>query len=167
MKKSEAILVIKDFIRDIRLHYSNYVKRENQVQANRMAQARNAHIYAFMTAMQSDIFQAMKNKCYSRLQTITDPTQIRVTDYRIKDGCYFFMFSLTKKESTDNPIDVILEKIRNNINADIKQATFNLYSSNGPNMSLYYPFLYNGLYVIRLIDNGVDIHMICTTHLQP
>ena len=167
MKKSEAIVVIKDFIRDIRLHYKNYVKRESQVQANRMAQARNAHIYAFMTAMQSDIFQAMKNKDYSRLHTITDPSQIRITDYRIKEGCYFYIFSLTKKESTDAPIDVVLEKIRASINADIKQASFNLYTCYGPNMSLYHPFLYNGLYAIRLIDNGVDIHMICTTHLQP
>lgn len=167
MKKPEVVSVIKDFLGDIRLHYSNYVHRQNQSEAERMVLVRNEQIYVFMTAMQSDLFQAMKNKCYNRLHTITDPTQIRIKDYRIKEGCYFFIFSLTKKESTDNPIDVVLEKIRDSINADIKQATFDLYCSYGPNLSLYHPFLYNGLYAIRLIDNGVDILLICTTHFQP
>ena len=117
--------------------------------------------------MQADLFQAMKGKNYSRLSQINDPSQIRIINYAQKDGTYLYTFSLSKRESSDEIIDVILDKIKANINSDIQQASFSLYSSCGTDMGFFYPFLANGLYVIKLIDNGTDIIMICATHLQP
>ncbi|SFQ21323.1 hypothetical protein SAMN04487928_1247 [Butyrivibrio proteoclasticus] len=147
--------------------YTDYIHTSNEAEGAKAVYRRNICLYNFMLKMQADLFQAMKGKNYSRLSPISDPSQIRIADYVQKDGTYLYKFSLSKKSSDDEIIDVILDKISANINADIKQAAFSLYTSCGSDMQFYYPYLANGLYVLKLIDNGTDIIMICATHLQP
>ncbi len=165
--KKEIIHLIQTITKYVQSLYKDYLHTANSIEGAKAAQFHNALLYDFMFRMQADLFQAMKGKNYTRISTINDPSQIRIVDYIQRNGTYLYKFSLSKRESCDDIIDVILDKICQEINSDIRQAAFSLYASCGSNMQFYYPYLANGIYVLKLIDNGTDIIMICATHLQP
>ena len=165
--KEELIHLIQTIAKYVQSLYKDYLHTANRDEGVKAAQFHNALLYDFMIRMQADLFQAMKGKNYTRLNHISDPSQIRIVDYIRKDNTYLYKFSLSKREASDEIIDVILDKICQTINSDIKQTAHSLFLSFGSDMGFFFPFLANGLYVLKLIDNGTDIIMICATHLQP
>jgi uncharacterized phage-like protein YoqJ len=125
-------------------------------------------ILQLMYAMTLDLYAAFENHAYSGLNQITNPTCIRVHNYKITETGILYQFKLSKK-TPDKIAFVLLAQMRSNMNTDIAAVQQHLLHQYGQQY-LYYmnPFLYSGIYVMSVQDfAGGDVIITVATHVSP
>ena len=134
---------------------------QKQQQQLLMQEYRRAdYIRSVMYEMQNDLFPILGKRHYRFLNSILAPADIRVAGYKVRGNGIIYEFQLEK--SAETSVDsTILQRVQQNMNADIQQAQYHL----GTHGSLAdYPFLAYGLKVVGIKDVGLALQVSVVTN---
>lgn len=151
-KKLKTIIIscgyfIYDFFNEIT------AKMEQQKRAEQIC-AQNRYLYNVMQEITKELYEAFRGNNYPKLNTIRQPSQIRIVDYKAIPNGYLFYFSLVKSEQ-DIIANTFLADIKNCMTRDIyytQQELLQIYGFNF--MCMFHPYLFHGLYIMSVKDFG-------------
>ena len=123
-----------------------------------MGQINNAH-----EIIRQNLFDVMHQNHYSNLEPIVVPSNIRAlkwhVDFTIIPTQALFYYTISKK-NTDVLAQAVLNSLASDINHDIASFTNVMITMQGiQNMSIIYPLLYAGIYVVDIRDIGTSIEL--------
>ena len=132
-------------------------KEVKQLQKQKLVlQQQNQQIYQFMLAMRVDLFESFKDHSYANLMPITNPSQLRIHNYKRTDHGIEYYFKLSKK--SENLIArILIAEIKDHMNTDIAATASDIMNCLGVDYLFnIHPYLANGLYVIAIQDTGLS-----------
>jgi len=120
----------------------------------------NIAIHNMMHQMTIDLYRAFHAHSYN-LFPIKTVESIRLYNWKLQNGYYFYQFTIEKK-STDKIPAFLLKQMKDDMNTDICSARDNiLYFEDLEYLFYTFPFLYHGIKVISVYDSGSS-HIIIT-----
>lgn len=130
-------------------------------------QYENSRIYNTMCLISEELLPVLQGRTYHNLCTIHSVADIRIKDYQHYNGSYIYRFELAKQ--TDAPYAFsVLESIRNKMQMDIRRYQQELIATYGHGyVDFLFPFIYNGLYIMKIADAGTDIHIYVASNYYP
>lgn len=136
-------------------------KIEQQQKQKVQLQQQNQQVYQIMLAMRIDLFECFKEKSYANLMSITNPSQIRVHNYKSTNQGMLYYFRLSKK--TQDPIArFLLADMKENMNSDIAATASDIMNCLGVDYLFnIHPYLAHGIYVMAVQDTGLSDVIIC------
>lgn len=126
----------------------DYMQEQQQESIRMQRIQQNEAVYNFMCRIQYALFTAFQGRNYG-LVPLHTCGGIRIVRYGIINQRYIYYFSMAKS-SPDVLPPYILANIRNNMNADLLQAT----AMQRQGCSVILPILANGMTVVEVRDNG-------------
>lgn len=162
MKKKSIELIdsvleyAKQKVNDVMIEKKN--KEIAQQKIFLMGQINNAH-----EIIRQNLFDVMHQNHYSNLEPIVVPSNIRAlkwdVDFTIIPTQALFYYSISKK-NTDVLAHAVLNSLAADINNDIASFTNVMITMQGlQNISIMFPLLYAGIYVIGIRDIGTSIEL--------
>lgn len=128
-------------------------KKEQQKRAEQIC-AQIRYLYNVMHEITKELYEAFRGNNYPKLNTIRQPSQIRIVDYKATPNGYLFYFSLVKSEQ-DIIANTILADIKNYMTRDIYYTQKELLRIHGFDfMCMFHPYLFYGLYIMSVKDFG-------------
>lgn len=151
-KKIKTIIIACiNFIFD---YINGLTAKKNQQKRIEQIRAQNEYIYHVMQAITKELYEAFRGNSYPKLNSIRQPSQIRIVDYKAIPNGYLFYFSLAKSVP-DIIANTFLTDIRNCMTRDIYYAQQELLQIYGFNfMCEFHPYLLQGLYIMSVKDFG-------------
>ena len=133
-------------------------KKEAERKMLLVNQLNNAH-----EIIRQNLFDVMHQNHYSNLEPIVVPSNIRAlkwdVDFTIIPTQALFYYSISKK-NTDVLAHAVLNSLAADINNDIASFTNVMITMQGlQNISIMFPLLYAGIYVIGIRDLGTSIEL--------
>lgn len=130
-------------------------------------QVQNSFIYETMCLIAEELLPVLQGRTYNNLCTLHSAADIRIKDYRYYNGSYIYRFELAKQTDTPYAFSV-LESIRKKMQMDICRYQQRLISTHGhDSVNFLFPFVYNGLYIMKITDAGTDIHIYVASNYFP
>jgi len=128
----------------------------------------DSRIHQMMQVMTHDLFEAFHSHNYHDLLSISNPSNIRIKDYRYYNGELLYLFSLDKVSSVKIP-DWKLISLMENMNTDIKSALYNLNCAYTYNELEYmFPFMTHNMCIKNIQDiGGTNVIITVTTDITP
>ena len=120
----------------------------------------NFAIHTMMHQMTIDLYRSFHAHSYN-LFPIKTVESIRLHNWKLQAGYYFYQFTIEKKSADKIPA-FLLKQMKDDMNTDIFSARDNILYFEEPEYLFYtYPFLYHGIKVISVEDSGSS-HVIIT-----
>lgn len=168
---TKAMQIIKNTLcSTYQLFHQKYINQQIQYKQNLACinkASLDTFIYSIMTNISIELFQALSGRHFPNLATIHTPSDIRIVNYQICKDCYIYYFHLSKQNYEKYAITV-LNAIKENMQRDIYRFHNELVSYYGTDyVESCYPFIYYGLYVIKLEDVGDSIRLSVVSHFYP
>jgi len=126
---------------------------------------RNKIAYDFMYAMSFDLYEVFKDKSYPKLAAITQPSDIRILDYKEDSSGTLYYFKMQKK-SEESIARTFYGAIKDNMNNDIYRITQDVLHAEGIEvLRLKNPFLYAGIYIYDVQEiNAAEVVITVVTN---
>lgn len=139
--------------------------KQNQAYINKASL--DSYVYSIMTVISTELFQAFSGKHFMNIAPIHTPSDFRIADYQVCNGCYIYHFHLTK-QNYDKYAVTVLNAIKENMQRDIYRFHNELINYYGIDyVESCYPFIYYGLYLIKLEDIGDAVRLSVVSHFYP
>ena len=140
-------------------------KIQNELQMQK--QYLDSCIYSIMCQIADELLPVLQGRTFFNLCPIHSAADIRIKDYRPYNGAYIYCFEVAKQ--TDSPYAFsVLESIRNKIQTDIRRHQQELIAVYGYGYAeCLHPFIYNGLYIMKIADAGTDIRLYIASNYLP
>lgn len=136
-------------------------QQKQQIHQQQMAQQQQQHnmMMTSMCEIARELFEAWGGVTYQFLHTISVIQDIRPAYYRLNNnGVYEYTYKLLK--NTNKLTVYQCAALMRYLNTDIQATRQRLINAYGlPNVQIIYPYLANGITVIRVQDIGTDVEV--------
>lgn len=146
---------LKEIVAFLQLQFQKYKMEQQQQQQIRLKQQQQQQIKEIMYGMTKDLYYAFHNNRYANLSRVLHPTNIRLYNYKITDKGTLYLFQISKESPDVTIASILLDEIKDNMNRDIVATQQDLIFHYGwEYVQMFYPFLWNGIYVMSVQDLG-------------
>ncbi|MCR5798736.1 MAG: hypothetical protein K6G69_01555 [Lachnospiraceae bacterium] len=126
--------------------------QKQQIMMNQIA-ANNSN------AIRYDLFQGFRHSNYPNLHPIVSFNNIRNHGWSIQNNSVIYRYTLAKTSAEPLP-SAILQSMMSNMNTDLAGALTTLIDLYDPQyVSMFYPYLYNGVLIVSIRDLGIDVEL--------
>lgn len=111
------------------------------------------------SAIRYDLFEGFRHSNYPNLHPIVSFNNIRNHGWSIQNNSVIYRYTLAKTSAEPLP-SAILQSMMSNMNTDLAGALTTLIHLYDPQyVSMFYPYLFNGVYVVSTRDLGTDVEI--------
>ncbi len=143
----------------------NYFVKQYKIDVQKRQYAVISQAAAFNSgAIRYDLFEGFRHSNYPNIHPVVTFNNIRSCGWCIQNNTVIYRYTLSKTNA--EPLaSPILKSIMSNMNTDLAGALTTLVHMYGYDyVSSYYPYLYNGLYIVSIRDLGIDIELTVVTN---
>lgn len=162
-----------DKVKDVIKQIINFIKVVGEAKFQKINDEKEARLKSQLAvqmqniAMQvrDELFECIHNFNNNKISRIVAPSSIRVDGWFNTGQSILLYYSISKSES-EKLAHIILANMMANFNKDIASTANALINAWGLDyVRLYYPHIYNGIYVTSVRDMGLDIEIEVTINI--